>query len=189
MLRELGPTDFDGLSDLISARGSFLSVSPQSVLAHREVSLMAALNLLDTPGQGRIFGLFEEKAIHAAVFTLISPTHPCFYIQKAYTAPESRKDSLALLFEHLIARYEELGYGRFYTMYRKQDLEIYHRLWRTSKVLRNYVSYTDLEIEPNIRPKHSEYWELLFGRMLFKDTMFIRGFVDKRRDMFFNNEN
>jgi hypothetical protein len=172
----------------MESRSTFLGVpSGDATTLHRVISLATAKDLLAVgPSLGRVFGLYTDGQLDAAVFTVVSTAHPCYYVNKAYTRPGSPLSVLSELFEHLIQVYEQLGYSRFYTLYRRDDIATYHKLWRTSKVLKNYITYSDLEIEPNIRPKHSDFWELLFGRSLYKATMVVRGFIRKSDSMFFN---
>lgn len=189
MIRLLSPADYPKLADLMESRSSFLGVpAGEATELHRMISLSTAKDLLDVgPSLGRIFGLYDEVGtMDAAVFTVISQSHPCYYVNKAYTRPGVGLDVLPQVFRALILEYENLGYRRFYTLYRQSDIATYHKLWRTLKVLSNYITYSDLEVEPNIRPKHSDFWELLFGRSLYKSTMVVRGFIRKSESMFFN---
>lgn len=180
--------DYDDLVGLMLSRSSFLAVPEQAIHTHKMVSMANARDLLSVgQGVGRIFGLYDDQQIlQGVVFTAISQAQPCYFVNKAYTRPDSPGQTLPMLFEFLIKTYEGLGYRRFYTMYREQDIEVYHKLWRTSTVLKDYISYSDLEVKPNTRPKHSDFWELMFGRMLFETTMVIRGFVNKNANMYFN---
>ncbi len=189
MIRQLTPSDYAHLVDLMESRSTFLGVpAGEATTMHKVISLSTAKDLLDVgPGLGRIFGLYDEAdTLDAAVFTVVSQSHPCYYVNKAYTRPGVSLDVLPQLFKHLICAYERLGYRRFYTLYREADIATYHKLWRTTSVLSEYITYSDLEIEPNIRPKHSDFWELLFGRSLYKSTMVVRGFIRKSESMFFN---
>lgn len=189
MIRQLSPEDYSQLANLMESRNSFLGVpAGEATALHKTISLSTAKDLLDVgPSLGRIFGLYDEAGtMDAAVFTVVSQSHPCYYVNKAYTRPGVSLDVLPQLFKALICEYERLGYRRFYTLYRQDDIATYHKLWRTTTVLSNYITYSDLEIEPNIRPKHSDFWELLFGRSLYKSTMVVRGFVLKSESMFFN---
>ncbi len=188
MIRHLSIDDYPQLASLMESRDTFLGVPPgEATDLHRTISLATAKDLLQVgPSLGRVFGLFSGDVLAAAVFTVISTSHPCYYVNKAYTRPGSSLSSLSEIFEYLIETYERLGYRRFYTLYRQSDIATYHKLWRTSKVLKNYITYSDIEVEPHIRPKHSDFWELLFGRSLYRSTMVVRGFIRKSSSMFFN---
>jgi hypothetical protein len=189
MIEQLTPSDYSRLALLMESRNTFLGVpAGDATNLHKVISLSTAKDLLAVgPSLGRIFGLYDEiGTLDAAVFTVVSQSHPCYYVNKAYTRPGVGLDVLPQLFKHVLVEYELLGYRRFYTLYRQDDIATYHKLWRTTKVLSNYITYSDLEIEPNIRPKHSDFWELLFGRSLYKSTMVVRGFIRKSESMFFN---
>jgi len=189
MIKQLTASDYPSLANLMESRSSFLGVpAGEATALHKTISLSTAKDLLDVgPSLGRIFGLYDETGtMDAAVFTVVSQSHPCYYVNKAYTRPGVGLDVLPQLFKDLIVEYERLGYRRFYTLYRQDDIATYHKLWRTTTVLSNYITYSDLEVAPNIRPKHSDFWELLFGRSLYKSTMVVRGFILKSESMFFN---
>ncbi len=186
--RELTLVDFDILKDLMLSRSRFLAVSEEGTAGHRQGSVASAFDMLYVGNSiGRIFGAFDSKGVLVgAAFTVVSSSHPCYYLNKAYTLANAEEQPLPQLFAYVISTYESLGYKRFYTLYRKQDIAIYHRLWRTSKVLANYVSYTDYESAPNERPKFKDYWELMYGRILYPVPMVVRGFVSKAANMFYN---
>lgn len=188
-LTQLTLAQYADLEELMSSRSRFLAVAGDNAEAFRKIGLTTAYDLLSVgPDVGRVFGRYENEKLVGAAFTVISSTHPCYYLNKAYTTSDADLTVLPSLFEFLISEYEKLGYKRFYTLYRKQDIPTYHRLWRTSKVLTNYVSYTDYESAPNERPKHSDFWELMYGRSLYPVEMVVRAFIRKDETMFFNGD-
>ena len=186
-LTQLTLSNYADLEGLMTSRNRFLAVAGDNQDSFRKIGLTTAYDLLNVgPDVGRIFGAYVDDALVGAAFTSVSSTHPCFYLNKAYTSPGAPADVLPVLLEHLIWVYSELGYKRFYTLYRKQDLETYHRLWRTASVLKDYVAYTDYESAPNERPKHSDFWELLYGRSLYPEEMMVRAFVKKDDTMYWH---
>lgn len=180
--------DYEALGALMESRDSFLAIAPESLKMHREISISTAYDLLKVgPSVGTIFGAYDAQGqLWGVAFTAISSAQPCYFLNKAYTRPGAQRSLLPNLFEFLILHYEKLGYQRFCTLYREQDIATYHRLWRTTTVLRNYVSYSDLRTEVNERPKYSDYWELMYGRILYPVPMVVRAFVRKSETMYFN---
>lgn len=186
MIRTLGVDDFESVSDLIVARQQFLGVPSGHIELHREFSKENAKDILRAgPSIGNIFGYFQDDELYGALFTLISSAQPCYYVSKAYTHPSAGIEVLPSLMSSAVAHFESIGYLRFYTMYKKENHATYTRLWRTSSIMKSYISYTDLELNMHERPKFSDYWELLCGRQLYMDPMLIRGFIKKTNDMRF----
>jgi hypothetical protein len=182
-VRILTEQDAELIIDLMGAREDFLGVPEVFRDTFKKFAAANVLDLLKTGGSmGRAFGLINDETgeLDGAIITLISNAQPCWFLNKAYTRPGSKLDTLAQLFTYAIQFYEEMGYKRFYTMYKKDLLETYHRLWRTSTVLQAYISYTDMIIAPTERPKHSDFWEYLMGRQIYQEPMVVRGFI--RRD-------
>lgn len=181
-------TDLPLVEALVRSRQTTLAVSPEFQDMHTKMSLASVSDLLACgESVGRVFGAFNDTGDLLGIVTVaLSRAQPCYFIRKAYTSPEAPLKTLSELFTAVIAHYEALGYGRFYTMYSNDNIGLYHRLWRTASTLTNYVTYTDLVIPANVRPKHSDVWELLFGRSLYPEDMAIRGFIRKNDTMFFN---
>lgn len=187
---KLTKDDLDPLIELIQSRSNFIGFDESQIHLHQKVSIQNAADLLNVgDAYGSVFGLWSNNQLEGALFTALSFAQPCYFITKAYTRPGASLSTLSDLFDHTIRYYEKRGFQRFYTLYRKDDIGKYHRLWRTTKVLKNYISYTDLEVPPLTRVKHSDYWDLMFGRALFPVTMSVRGFVYKSDTMFMNEEN
>lgn len=186
--RALTPVDFEPLQDLMLARESFLGVHEQSLDILKQTAVETARDLLFVgPQVGTVFGTFDDQdALVAAVFTSVSAAHPCYYVNKAYTSPGASLASLSEAFSSVIAHYESLGYSRFYTLYRERDIDLYQRLWRTARSLDGYMSYTDLSIPANTRPKQSEIWEMMMGRILYVTPMVVRGFIRVSETTFFH---
>lgn len=178
-VRILTSSDFDALAELTLSRENFLGVPEDKLEMQRAFAVANMRDLLATGNSlGAVFA-YEDSAgiMQGAVITLVSTTHPCYFLNKAYTRPGASLSVLSSIFTETIKYYEELGYKRFYTMYKKELVETYHRLWKVSNCLKEYVSYTELELAPQERPKHSDFWELLSGRQLYMDAMVIRGFL------------
>jgi len=184
MIRILDKDDFDAVADLIVSRQQFLGVAQEHLEMHRKFSAANAKDLLRAgPAIGNIIASEEDGILTGALFTLVSLQQPCYYVNKAYTRPGAELSTLANLFDATIQHYEELGYNRFYTMYKKANVAAYHRLWKTTAILKNYIRYTELELDVHERPKFADYWELLCGRQLYMDPMVIRAFIRKTDDM------
>lgn len=184
--------DMPAIQDLVHARDFTLGVDPSSHATVQAFSLGLLEDLLKNGlGVGAAFGLFDGDQLNGLLVSCLSSAHPCYFVRKAHTRPGLglTHSVLSELFSACIEHHEQRGFERFYTLYRSSDIGIYHRLWRTSSVLKNYVAYTDLEMQPNIRPKYSDFWELLFGRTLYNVPMSVRGFVRKSPSMVFNEPN
>ena len=185
LVKALTQSDLPSVEKLIRARSKTLAVSSEFQETHTKMSLLNAQDLLSCGAtQGQLFGAFEGEALVGTLTIVVSKAQPCYFVRKAYTVPGVPLSTLPELFSAVIASYEGLGYKRFYTMYNEKDISLYHRLWRTNSTLRNYLSYTDMVVPPNVRPKHSDVWELLFGRSLYPEPMAIRGFIHKDHTMF-----
>lgn len=188
-IAKLTKDDLDPLIEIIQSRSNFIGFDESQVRLHQKVSIQKAADLFNVgDAYGSVFGLWSNNRLEGALFTALSFAQPCYFITKAYTRPGASLSTLSNLYDHTVRYYEQRGFQRFYILYRKDYIGKYRRLCRT-EVLRNYISYTDLEVPPLTRVKHSDYWELLFGRALFPVTMSVRGFVYKSDTMFMNEEN
>jgi hypothetical protein len=167
---------------VMNSRQEFLSVHGTQYDLQRKMSAINANTLLDSSfyGLGNLFGVWDDEAteMQGMVMTLFSAAQPCYFINKAYTIPGASSAVLPTAFKKIIEYHEELGYRRFYCMYPKSKYDVYQRLWRTSSILTNYSVYTEYESMPLERPKFQEIWELLFGRILYNETMLVRSFVN-----------
>lgn len=188
LVKALTLEDLPSVEKLIKARSKTLAVGQEFQQTHTKMSLLNAQDLLACGAtQGQLYGAFEGEDLVGTLTIVISKTQPCYFVRKAYTAPGVSLSTLPDLFSAAITAYESMGYKRFYTMYNEKDIALYHRLWRTRSTLRNYLSYTDMVVPPNVRPKHSDLWELLFGRSLYPEPMAIRGFVRKDATLFLHH--
>lgn len=178
-VRVLTLDDYEALAELSLSRSAFLGVDPERLEIQRKFATANMKDLL-TVGQsyGTAFGLFNaENTLVAAIITLVSTNQPAYFLNKAFTAPGTTISALPELFNAMIVHYEGLGYKRFFTMYKSSLVDVYQRLWRCTDNLKGYISYTELDLDAQERPKHADIWELLSGRQLYVDPMSVRGFI------------
>lgn len=187
-VKPLTPTELSSIETLIKTRSRTLAVSPEFQDMHTKMTLLNVQDLMSVgPEVGQVFGAFDDEGLMIGILIVVlSSSQPCYFVRKAYTVPKAPLKTLSKMFEFIIQFYEKLGYKRFYTMYNADDIGLYHRLWRTGSTLRNYITYTDLTVPANVRPKHSDVWELLFGRSLYPEPMVVRAFIRKDDTMFLN---
>jgi hypothetical protein len=187
-IRTLTVEDSEAILSVIKDRGTFQGVQSELLETHMKFSHMSLVDLVQNPSQGKVYGAFEGDELKGFIVTILSDQQPCYFVRRAQTVHTAKLETLSLLFAYLIQDYESRGLNRFYTLYKKDNIGVYHRLWRTTEVLKNYVTYTDMEIAPNTRPKHYEVWDSLCGRTLTPDTLVVRGFIRKSDTMFFNED-
>lgn len=164
------------------SRQKFLNITdPEALEMQRYMAHINLRSILDPQFSsiGTAFGVWHEESteMQALVITLFSTQQPCYYINKAYTLPDANLNVLPVALKSIMEYHEELGYKRFYALYSQTNLELYKRLWRKSALLQNYDCYTEYESAPNERPKFQEFWELLYGRMLYNEHMIVRAFI------------
>lgn len=171
----------DQAESLMNSRKQFLAVDDRMHDLQKHLAAVNMRNVLDPhfASLGTAFGVWHEDSneMQGLLFTLFSNQQPCYYINKAYTRPGAPVDTLPVGLKRVIEHHEVLGYRRFYALYSQDNLELYKRLWRKSALLQNYDCYTEYESAPNERPKFQEFWELLYGRMLYNETMIVRAFI------------
>lgn len=131
---------------------------------------------------GAVFGYFsdsvgEEATLLGYLVTCVSENQPCYFVRKARTKTGAPLNVLSDLFYAAIKQHEQWGYKRFYCLYRQSDIATYRRLWRMNTLANTYLAYSDLVVPPDLRPKHADFWDLLFGRSLYTETMVVRGFI------------
>lgn len=173
--------------EVVNGRGAFSGITdPKALESIREQQFKNTHNLLDATvqnsGLGRIFGLFDEvekDRLDAVMYTAISDAQVCYYLTRAHTHPRIANGprGLSRLISYTVRYYESLGYYRFYTMYRERHIAAYQKLWRTSESLEGYVSYSELKMRANERPRQTEIWERVYGRILFPEPTVVRAFV------------
>jgi hypothetical protein len=173
---------------LMNQRASFLQVPPEMRPLQQHLASVNMRNVLDPhfASLGTAFGVWSDDVapgcLLAVIFTLFSNQQPCYYINKAYTAPGAPLDTLSVGLKRVMEFHEELGYRRFYALYSQSHLETYKRLWRKHALLQHYDCYTEYESAPNERPKFHEFWELLYGRMLYNEPMIVRAFIQHEHE-------
>ena len=180
----LSQLDADDVASVMESRTSFLSTSGEQFEMQRHFAKINMQNILDPhfSSMGMTFGVWSNdgdrtKTLMGVIFTLFSSQQPCYFLNKAYTCPTAPVNTLAIGLKKVMEHHESLGYKRFYALYSKTKLEVYKKLWHKSTLLQGYDCYTDYESAPDERPKFQEFWELLYGRMLYKETMIVRAFV------------
>ena len=167
----------------MNSRKSFLQMDETFGSLQKHLATVNMRNVLDPyfSDLGTAFGVWSDdgQTLWGLVFTLLSNQQPCYYINKAYTRPDAPLNVLPTGLKKVIRHHEDLGYRRFYALYSKSQLETYKRLWRKHDLLVGYDCYTEYESAYNERPKFQEFWELLYGRMLYRDTMIVRAFIKR----------
>lgn len=175
--RTLNIDDYDQVLTVLLAKTT-LGVSQSETTFFNTVTSQGLEDLLKQPTHvGSVFGCFSGKTLVGFLTTCLSSAHPCYFLRKAHTLVGAPLTTLPVLFDAALVQHESWGYKRFYTLYRSKDIDAYRKLWRASSVLSSYLAYSDLEVLPDTRPKHSDFWELLFGRTLYADSMTVRGFL------------
>ena len=169
--------------EVMQSRKNFLAITDAEALETQRYMAQRNLeNLMDPhfAAMGTLFGVWSDAGqMQALLITLFSNQQPCFYINKAYTVPGATLDVLPVGLKLVMQHHEALGYRRFYALYSKSNLETYKRLWRKSALLKDYDCYTEYESAPLERPKFQEFWEMLFGRMLYNEPMIVRAFIQQ----------
>lgn len=175
--RTLNIDDYEQVLTVLLAKAT-LGVSPSESTFFNTVTSQGLEDLLRQPTHvGSVFGCFSDDKLIGFLTTCLSSAQPCYFLRKAHTVVGAPLATLPTLFDAALTQHEVWGYKRFYTLYRSKDVDVYRKLWRVSSVLPSYLTYSDLEVLPDTRPKHSDFWELLFGRTLYSEPMTVRGFL------------
>jgi hypothetical protein len=178
--RTLTVHDYNEVEALISGRSTFVGVPKDAiprVQAIQQATRLELKNLLQQPASVcMVFGAWIESKLVGAIVTFQSPSQACWFLRTAYVAPQSQHDVIATLLDHATLTYEGLGFKRFLAMYTEQSHARYTRLNHRTSVMDRYVGNTELVVESNVRPKFLDYWEYLYGRMLFPERTVVRSF-------------
>ncbi len=174
----------DQVVELCSSRENYSSIVDAETLAFTKNQIrLNTSNILNDVvvenGTYTVFGAFEENNLIAAVFTVCSSQQVSYYLTRAHTkfGILNSQEALSKLFAYIVGTYEEAGYKRFSTLYNARNVDSVSRLWKFNKVLPDYFSYTELELDANKKPKQTEIWEILYGRMLIPEPTVVRTFV------------
>jgi hypothetical protein len=185
-IRILKVKDADAVDALVNSRDNMMgNANPIMMERLRTQSSMNTRNLLYHSDLGHsmclLFGAFDAGQLVGVLYTVCSSEQPCYYLTRAHTLKGVANGAAILgsLLGGALDVYEKAGFRRFYTMYPSDLLRAYQPLWRSPRVLQDYLTYTDLEVGPFERPKFNEYWEILFSRVLFPNPILVRGFVKK----------
>lgn len=174
-------------TDLVMSRSNFLAIKdPEMLELQQRMTILNLQNVLDEKftSLGTVFGAWSDDGtvLQALLVTILSTNQPCWYINKAYTRPGADLSALSLLWASAIKHHKDLGYKRFYCLYPEQKFDVYQRLWRTDSLLKDYLVYTEYRSAPLERLKFQEFWELLYGRILYNEPMLVRAFIHAPQD-------
>jgi hypothetical protein len=165
---------------LVLSRTTFVGIPREEgswVSGVQQATLLELDNLLSQPASvAMVFGAYQGDRLVGSIITFQSPNQACWLLRTAYVAPSSRHDVIAALLDYATITYEGLGFKRFLAMYTEDSYLRYTRLNHRTSVMDRYVGTTEFLIEPNKRPKFLDYWEYLYGRMLFPVRTVIRSF-------------
>lgn len=177
----LNPFNYVELEALISSRRTFVGVPKDAIPWVQGIQQATRLELRDLLAQPssvcRVFGAYLDSELVGAIVTFQSPSQACWLLRTAYVAPNSQHDIIATLLDYATAEYEYGGFKRFLAMYTAESYERYTRLNHKTTVMNRYVGTTEFVLKPNTRPKFLDYWEYLYGRMLFPETTIVRSFT------------
>jgi hypothetical protein len=183
--------DVDAIQTVMSSHDVFMGVKD---LEQKEIlRLYQRANLLSmlSPPTGsfnvraKIVLCYDDDTLVGVNVTRTSDQQACFYLVRSHTLKgiNSGPQVLSCLLAATINYYKNLGYQRFYTVYRAQHLKAYQRLWRANKVLDGWSSWTELRLPANTKPQQFEFWDRLYGRMLVPEDTLVRCFVHPMDDV------
>lgn len=184
-IQVLGPDSKPAIDALIRSRSTFVGVPKgEDAWVHRiqTATLGEISDLLDQPvGVVKVFGAWRDAELQGILVTFTSPNQAAWLLRTAYVTPTAGSDVVGCLVDRAATTYESLGFKRFLTVYTTKSYMRYTRLNRSSPIMRRYVGATEYTLPANTRPRFLDYWEYLYGRMLFPEETVVRAFtlVDK----------